>query len=116
MRHSSALAWQDVIHNPFQKLLVGNVSFIAHVDQSHYLVATDFDTKIYKLDTHKVVKELDCEGSPLVVMDKFGEQIAVGCENQIVYLFRKFIRIGKIRVEDDILSLHFVDSFSLVCG
>ena len=95
---------------------MGNVSFVAHVDQTHYLVATDFDTKIYKLDTHKVVKELDCDGSPLVVMAKCPEQIAVGCENQTVYLFRKFVRIGKIEVEDDILSLHFVDSSTVVCG
>ena len=95
---------------------MGNVSFVCHVDQAHYLVATDFDTKIYKLDTHKVMRELDCEGSPLIAIARNSEQIAVGCENQTVYLFRKFVRVCKIQVEDDILSLHFVDSFTLVCG
>jgi len=34
----------------------------------------------------------------------------------MVYLFRKFVKVGRIQVEDDILSLHFVDPTTLVCG
>ena len=62
------------------------------------------------------MKELDCEGSRLVVMAKCLELIAIGCENQKVYLFRKFVKVSRISVEDDILSLHFEDPTTLVCG
>lgn len=107
-----------MLREPKKVKLVGEVSFLVHLDQKHYLIANNLDTKIYRLDTHKVVKELDCDNSRLVTHAQCLEQMAVGCENKNIYLFtaKSFFKLAKISVYDDILSLHFVDYSVLLCG
>ena len=44
--------------------------------------------------------------------------MAIGCENKVVYFFtaKTFLKTAKVRVYDDIISLHFADSSVLLCG